>query len=72
MIDVHHILTTASCITLGKNIFLSNIEILVASNDVIGFDDTANFHNVSHVIIHPEFKPDEFWQNDISILRVIY
>ncbi|XP_044001707.1 trypsin-like [Aphidius gifuensis] len=71
MINENHILTTASCITLGKNIFLSNIEILIGSNDIIGFDAVASFHDVSLVIIHPEYKPVEFWKNDISILRVM-
>lgn len=69
LIDRHHILTAASCLTIEKNIIINNVRVLVGTHDI---SDPANgrLYGVDIIIIHQEYDRTNLWANDIAILKL--
>lgn len=71
IISENHVLSSSTCVILDNNIVFGNIKIRAGSNDLLSNNSRyVSFHDVSLVIIHPEFDVYDFWTNDICILKV--
>lgn len=71
IISSSHILTTASCLLLERNVVLANIEILTGTNDLQRHDIISSWkvYKVAFVIFHKRYEPSN-WLNDIGILNI--
>ncbi|XP_044009967.1 trypsin beta-like [Aphidius gifuensis] len=72
IISNYHILTAASCILDGNNVFYANIQVLSGSDKLIPSTYNRNWkiHQVSFVIFHKNYNPRAHWINDIAILKL--
>ncbi|XP_044016025.1 trypsin-like [Aphidius gifuensis] len=70
IINPLHIVSTASCVTSNKNIIYGNLQILSATDKQNYQQDHGNINDVSIVVIHPDYSPNNFWANDIGILKL--
>lgn len=71
IVTTKHILTSASCVSFGNNIFAGNIKILSGTDDQFDSSMSGYLTEVAYVICHPKYDEQVNWINDIWYLKNI-
>ncbi|KAF7993587.1 hypothetical protein HCN44_010182 [Aphidius gifuensis] len=73
IISEKHILTAASCVVLENieyTVVAGNLQVRIGVNNIGVNNGDGELYDVQFVIFHKNYMPDEFWKNDIAILRL--
>lgn len=72
LISSLHVLTAASCVVFDTgHAVVSNIVIIVGTNDKLNRLNSGQIRNVKYVIYHEKYSYQQLWNNDVAILKVI-